>query len=94
MCITNKQSYDTFSEAQTVINRANNATRNMDHRTLKRCNRNQGKRPKRAYKCSVCGKYHITSLKKQKPNKQDHYTGVTFENLYDSYSKQTNYQFT
>jgi len=59
--------YNTYFEAQTVINQANSQGR----RILRHLNR---KKPKRAYKCPYCGKYHLTSQKilihnsQQKPN--------------------------
>lgn len=54
-----KLSFDTYSEAQTVINKANTWGRVTGKRRL------QNKKPKRVYKCPDCGKYHLTSKKKK-----------------------------
>jgi hypothetical protein len=52
-----KLSFDSFFEANKVINSASKIGRTKNrHRACKK--------PKRAYKCEVCGKYHLTSLKK------------------------------
>jgi hypothetical protein len=59
-----KISYDSFSEAQKVVNKANNSKRfYVDGR---RMNRNQNKKPKRPYRCEICGMVHLTSQKKKK----------------------------
>jgi hypothetical protein len=59
-----KLSYESFAEAQKVVNMANNSKRKyIDGR---RVNRNQNKKPKRAYKCEKCGLYHMTSQKNKK----------------------------
>lgn len=54
-----KISYNTWDEAQHVVNIANNRGRGK----IRRLNT---KIPKRCYKCPFCGKYHLTSLKKVK----------------------------
>jgi len=55
-----KISYNTFFEAQSVINHAKGIGR--------RKNRHRASYiPKRAYKCPDCGKIHLTSKKKKHP---------------------------
>jgi hypothetical protein len=58
-----KITFNTFDEAQKVVNKANNTPR--IYSTGKRVNRRQSYKPKRVYKCDVCGLYHLTSMKKK-----------------------------
>jgi len=59
-----KLTFTTYSEAQHVVNLANNKRRAwVDGR---RMNRRQTYKPKRVYKCDCCEQYHITSKKKRK----------------------------
>ena len=60
-CPTGKLSFDTCFEAQKVINSASKRKRVYDGK--KRVNRGQNKRPKRAYRCELCNKWHLTSKK-------------------------------
>jgi len=55
-----KVSFDTFFEAQKVLNRLGNIGRVYG----KTKRRHATKKPKRVYKCPDCGKYHLTSLLK------------------------------
>lgn len=63
-----KRTYESFGEAQEMLNKARNfQTRKVDGRRMKR--RQPPYKPKRAYKCDLCGLYHLTSMtgwKKQK----------------------------
>lgn len=53
-----KLSFDSFFEAQKVVNKAMSYGRAINrHRS--------NKKPKRCYKCPDCGKVHLTSKKKQ-----------------------------
>ncbi len=55
-----KVTYDSFNEALSTIHRSKKGrVYGKSRRRL------TTKRPKRAYKCEVCGKYHITSQKKK-----------------------------
>ena len=54
-----KLSFDTWDEAQHVVNIAGSRGRGK----LRRLNT---KIPKRAYRCEFCSKYHLTSMKKEK----------------------------
>lgn len=56
-----KLSFDTFSEAQHVVNIAQGRKTNR-HRA--------NKIPKRAYKCPDCGKFHLTSKKNKNYKKK------------------------
>lgn len=58
-----KTTYETFAEAQTVVNKAENGNRFYKHG--KRYNHRQTYKPKRAYRCERCGKYHLTSRNKK-----------------------------
>ena len=49
-----KISYDSFFEAQKIVNLAGKIGRSKHRKCAK-------KRPKRVYKCEICGKYHLTS---------------------------------
>ena len=56
-----KIAYNSFREAQAVINYGKNHHR---YNGTKRANRKVGKkdkRPVRSYKCPECGKWHLTS---------------------------------
>ena len=56
MC--DKLSFDSFFEAQKVVNNAMSIGRRQNrHRATKA--------PKRVYRCPECGKVHLTSKKKQ-----------------------------
>jgi hypothetical protein len=52
-----KVAFDTFFEAQKVLNRFGNIGRVYG----KTKRRHATKKPKRVYKCPDCGKYHLTS---------------------------------
>ena len=56
MC--DKLSFDTFFEGQKVVNHAVNIGRRKNRHLAT-------KMPKRVYKCPDCGKYHLTSKKKE-----------------------------
>lgn len=60
-----KITFETFAEAQSTVNKANSFGRvkGPSKRRLAQ------KRPKRAYKCDHCNKYHLTS-KKSKDRKR------------------------
>jgi len=61
MC--DKLSFDTFFEGQKVVNSAMSMGRRKNrHRATKK--------PKRVYFCSDCGKYHLTSKKKENKTKR------------------------
>lgn len=54
MTACDKIAYDSFSEAQSVVNQAGNRGRTSNrHRATKK--------PKRVYKCECCGRFHLTS---------------------------------
>ena len=53
--VCDKRTYDSFSEAQTVVNSASKVGRKYKNRRF------ATKKPKRVYKCENCGKYHLTS---------------------------------
>lgn len=57
-----KKTFNSFAEAQKVVNSANNGKR--AYFNGKRVNRRQTYKPKRVYKCEDCSKYHLTSLNK------------------------------
>lgn len=59
-----KIGYNTYAEAKKVVNNAQKIGR-VKHRNL------SNKRPKRVYKCPLCGLYHLTS--KKRPNKTKYY---------------------
>lgn len=63
-CSSGKISFETFSEAQRIINKANKSNTHS-YKRGKRLNRQTNKRPKRVYKCDECGKYHLTSKLKR-----------------------------
>ena len=54
-----KLNFETFAEAQKVVNKALSFGRT----TIRRLNQ---KKPKRVYHCPDCGMYHLTSQKKKK----------------------------
>ena len=54
-----KIAYESFTDAQKVVNRALKIGRTMNRRMA-------NKKPKRVYKCELCGLYHLTSQKKIK----------------------------
>jgi len=54
-----KLPFDTWNEAQYVVNVANKIGRGVRRRQ-------NTKKPKRCYACPHCGKYHLTSMKKEK----------------------------
>lgn len=56
-----KLSFETFSEAQKVINKAGKIGR-----SCKGARKRATKKPKRVYKCQYCGMYHLTSQKSKK----------------------------
>jgi hypothetical protein len=59
-----KLSFDTYAEAQHIVNIAHN----QNKRTMygkRRINRRQKQKPRRVYKCETCGKYHLTSKLKR-----------------------------
>ena len=58
-----KLSFDSFEEAQKVINKAK---RMRVFQNGKRVKKRSSYKPQRAYKCPKCGKIHLTSLKKWK----------------------------
>lgn len=62
-CSSGKLSFETFEQAKKVVNSANKP-RTHHYQHGKRVNRGQNKRPKRVYKCTECGMYHLTSQKK------------------------------
>jgi hypothetical protein len=53
-----KIAYDSYSEAQKVINQAKNIRIYCNGKRIKR---SPPKKPKRVYKCEHCGKWHLTS---------------------------------
>jgi len=55
-----KITYDSFFDAQTVVNKAAKFGRNSS-----RIRRLKNKIPKRVYRCEECGKYHLTSKLKK-----------------------------
>jgi len=59
-----KVTYNSFEEAQRVVNAAAKAPR--FYHNGKRMNRRVTYKPKRAYKCPNCGMYHLTSKKEEK----------------------------
>jgi hypothetical protein len=59
-----KITFDSCSEAQRVINKAHNTRLFKNGQRIKRLTKRD--RPKRAYKCEICGKWHLTSLKHDK----------------------------
>ena len=59
-----KVTYDSFNEA---MSRAQSSKKGRSYGKTGR--RLATKKPKRAYKCPVCGKFHITSQKKKWSNK-------------------------
>ncbi len=61
MC--DKLAFETYAEAKHLVNKANNKKRY--YIDGQRQNRRQTYKPKRAYKCEICGLYHLTSLKKK-----------------------------
>jgi hypothetical protein len=61
-CSSGKLSFETFAEAQKVVNTASRQKHHYTHG--RRVNRRQNKKPKRVYKCLECGKYHLTSQNK------------------------------
>lgn len=63
MC--DKIPYETYAEAQHVINVAHKIPHKIEMDTGRRINRRQKPRPKRVYKCEECGKYHLTSKLKR-----------------------------
>lgn len=56
-----KATYDTFSKAQKAVQ---SFKKGRSYGKSRR--RLATKKPKRAYKCDICGWYHITSQKKKK----------------------------
>ncbi|MDD4972476.1 MAG: hypothetical protein PHT07_23850 [Paludibacter sp.] len=58
-----KLSFDTFFEGQKVVNNATNIGRRQNRHRATRV-------PKRVYKCPDCGKYHLTSKKKENKTKR------------------------
>ncbi len=56
-----KTTYSTFSEAEKVVSHFKNL--NVPNNIPRRF---ATKKPKRAYKCEICGLYHITSQKKKR----------------------------
>jgi hypothetical protein len=57
--VCEKIAYNSFYEAQKVVNRALRIGR-VDNRRM------ANKKPKRVYKCEQCGAYHLTSQKNKK----------------------------
>ena len=56
-----KVTYETFNEAQKAVQGFKKG------RSYGKSGRRLAtKKPKRAYKCEICGKYHITSQKKKR----------------------------
>lgn len=53
--------YNSFREAQEVINYAKNNRRYVGGRRINRKVGKKDKRPVRSYRCPECGKWHITS---------------------------------
>lgn len=60
MC--DKTTYESFSDAEKTISEFKN-------RRVYNYRRHATKKPKRAYKCEICGKYHITSQKNKRRHK-------------------------
>jgi len=58
-----KVTFDTFFAAQHSVNRANNFGRARNRRLAQ-------PKPKRAYKCEACGKFHVTSKLKPRATKK------------------------
>lgn len=54
-----KKTHTTFFEAEKALSNFKKG-RNYGSRKI------ATKKPKRAYKCDVCGEYHLTSMKKSK----------------------------
>ncbi len=59
--ICEKLSFESFDEAQKVVNKANKGNRHYING--KRVSHRQTKKPKRVYKCPECCLYHLTSQK-------------------------------
>jgi len=60
-----KLSFDSFYDGQKVVNVATSIGRKQNrHRATKK--------PKRVYLCPECGKYHLTSKKKENKTKRYH----------------------
>ena len=59
-----KTTYDSFNEALKVVNSFKKGRSYGKHKR-----RFATKKPKRAYKCELCGKYHITSQNKKRKSK-------------------------
>ena len=64
MC--DKTTYNSFSDAEKAISGFYNGRAYGKNRR-----RLATKKPKRAYKCDVCGKFHITSKKNKRKSKPD-----------------------
>jgi hypothetical protein len=56
-----KIAYNSFREAQAVINYGKNHRRYANGRRVNRKVGKKDKRPVRSYKCPECGKWHLTS---------------------------------
>lgn len=62
-----KNTYKSYAEAQTVVNKANKQGRAYSPKAK----HNRKPVPKRVYKCELCGLYHLTSqLKKKSKHKR------------------------
>lgn len=64
MCVCNKIEYNSFREAQEVINYSKKH-KHKDGRRLNRLMGKKGKKLERSYNCELCGKWHITSQKER-----------------------------
>lgn len=64
-----KTTYETFGEAQKVINGFKKVGRSYGKNKRKFAT----KKPKRVYKCEICDKYHITSQNKAKVKRKVKY---------------------
>ena len=56
-----KIAYNSFREAQEVVNYAKNHRRYVNGRRINRKVGKKDKRPVRSYRCPDCGKWHLTS---------------------------------
>lgn len=60
-CSTGKIQYNSYREAQEVINYSKKHRYSTSGRRMNRLIGKKGKQLKRSYKCDVCGHWHITS---------------------------------
>jgi hypothetical protein len=56
-----KIAYNSYREAQAVINYGKNHRRYVNGRRINRKVGKKDKRPVRSYRCPECGKWHLTS---------------------------------